>query len=112
MMGLLQHHLPSPGPLPGVTTGLPGEPGSMPSSPTGAFPPIWRSLTSSRKRWRNGTWTSGYHWPIEADTHQLGNDDWVKAYFYRTMREIHWDLGFTDIAEQAFDEFLTYWQFQ
>lgn len=55
---------------------------------------------------------AAYHWPIEADTHQLGNDDWVKAYFYRTMREIHWDLGFTDVAEQAFDEFLTYWQFQ
>lgn len=32
---------------------------------------------------------AAYRWPIEADTHQLGDDDWVRAYFYRTMREIY-----------------------
>lgn len=34
-----------------------------------------------------------YSWPIEADTHQLSDDDWVHTYFYERMREICWDLG-------------------
>jgi hypothetical protein len=54
---------------------------------------------------------AAYRWPIEADTHQLSDDDWVQAYFYRTMREIYWDLGFEDVPEQVFDDFLGYWQF-
>jgi hypothetical protein len=54
---------------------------------------------------------AAYRWPIEADTHQLGDDEWVRSYFYRTMREIYWDLGIADVAEQTFDEFLAFWQF-
>jgi hypothetical protein len=54
---------------------------------------------------------AAYRWPIEADTHQLSDDDWVRAYFYRTMREIYWDLGLDDVSEQVFDEFLKEWQF-
>lgn len=52
-----------------------------------------------------------YMWPIEANTHQLGNDNWLTDYFYRTMREIYWDLGFTDVAEQVLTEFLEQWRF-
>ena len=54
---------------------------------------------------------AAYRWPIEADTHQLGDDDWVRAYFYRTMREIYWDLGLEDVTEQIFDQFLSEWKF-
>ena len=54
---------------------------------------------------------AAYHWPIEANTHQLGDDDWVRSYFYRTMREIYWDLGVPDVDEQIFDEFLASWGF-
>jgi hypothetical protein len=54
---------------------------------------------------------AAYRWPIEADTHQLGDDDWVSAYFYRTMREIYWDLGLEDVTEQIFDQFLSEWKF-
>jgi hypothetical protein len=52
-----------------------------------------------------------YHWPIEADTHQLSDDGWVHDYFCRTMQEIYWDLGFRDVPESIYDEFLTVWQF-
>jgi hypothetical protein len=45
---------------------------------------------------------AAYRWPIEANTHQLGDDDWLKNYFYKTMREIYWDLGFTDVDGQTF----------
>jgi hypothetical protein len=54
---------------------------------------------------------AAYHWPIEADTHQLGDDDWMRSYFYRTMREIYWDLGIADVSEKIFDEFLALWRF-
>ncbi len=50
-------------------------------------------------------------WPIEADTRQLGNDDWLRVCFYRMMRDIYWDLGTEDVAEQVFDEFLRDWKF-
>ena len=55
--------------------------------------------------------SDSYDWLIEANTHQLGNDDWLKDYFYRTMREIYWDLGFTDVTEQTLIEFLDHWRF-
>lgn len=32
---------------------------------------------------------AAYRWPIEADTHQFGDDDWLRAHFYRSMREIY-----------------------
>ena len=54
---------------------------------------------------------AAYRWPVEADTHQLSDDDWVRTYFYRTMREIYWDLGLEDVSEQVFDQFLGEWQF-
>lgn len=54
---------------------------------------------------------AAYRWPIEADTHQLGDDDWMRGYFYRTMREICWDLGLQDQPEPVFDHFLSQWQF-
>jgi hypothetical protein len=54
---------------------------------------------------------AAYRWVIEADTHQLSDDDWLKDYFHKTMREIYWDLGFMDVAEQVFDGFLGQWQF-
>ena len=54
---------------------------------------------------------AAYRWPIEANTHQLGDDDWLKDYFYKTMREIYWDLGFTDVDRQIFTRFLDQWQF-
>ena len=55
---------------------------------------------------------AAYRWPVEADTHQLRDDDWARAYFYRTMREIYWDLGVTKVADQTFDNFLDRWRFQ
>jgi hypothetical protein len=36
---------------------------------------------------------------------------WLRAYFYRTMREIYWDLGMDDVPEQVFDQFLSDWKF-
>jgi hypothetical protein len=48
-----------------------------------------------------------YSWPIEADTHQLNDDDWVDTYFYERMREICWDLGVEDVARTTMDEYLT-----
>jgi hypothetical protein len=36
---------------------------------------------------------AAYLWTIEADTHQLGDDDWVRAYFYRAIRETYRGLG-------------------
>ena len=54
---------------------------------------------------------AAYRWPIEADTHQLSDDDWVRGYFYKTMREIYWDLGVEDVDEGTFDRFLGEWQF-
>jgi hypothetical protein len=54
---------------------------------------------------------AAYRWAIEADTHQLGDDDWLKDYFYKTMREIYWDLGITDVDGQTFTRFLDQWQF-
>ena len=47
-----------------------------------------------------------YSWPIEADTHQLSDDDWVHTYFYNRMREISWDLGVEDIARATMDEYI------
>jgi hypothetical protein len=55
---------------------------------------------------------AAYRWPIKANTHQLGDDDWLKGYFYKFMREIYWDLGFTDVDEQTFTAFLDQWQFR
>lgn len=54
---------------------------------------------------------AAYRWLIEADTHQLSDDAWVREYFYRTMREIYWDLGVEDVDEQTFDTFLDGWHF-
>jgi hypothetical protein len=54
---------------------------------------------------------AAYQWPIEADTHQLSDNTWVRDYFYRTMREVYWDLGVEDVDEQTFDRFLGEWQF-
>lgn len=54
---------------------------------------------------------AAYRWPIEAGTHQFSDDDWVRTYFYRTMREIYWDLGFETVSDQTFDGFLSEWQF-
>jgi hypothetical protein len=41
-----------------------------------------------------------------------GGDDWVQAYFYRTMGEIYWDLGVWNVADETFDEFLNRWKFR
>ena len=51
-------------------------------------------------------------WQIEADTHQLSNDDWVQTYFYERMREIYWDLGVLDAAKGALDDFVKHWAFR
>jgi hypothetical protein len=55
---------------------------------------------------------AAYRWPIDADTHQLSDDDWLRAYFRRTMREIYWDLGVMNVPDQTFDGFLDRWKFQ
>ena len=47
-----------------------------------------------------------YSWPIEADTHQLSDEDWVNTYFYERVREICWDLGIDDLARATMDEYL------
>jgi len=54
---------------------------------------------------------AAYRWTVEANTHQLGDVDWLKDYFYQTMREIYWDLGITDVDGQTFTRFLDQWQF-
>ncbi len=72
------------------------------------------SLILSGRQYQDGyplAIDAAYRWPIEADTHQLGDSDWVRGYFYRTMQEIYWDLGFEDAREQVFDQFLSEWQF-
>jgi hypothetical protein len=51
-------------------------------------------------------------WPIEADTHQLNDDEWVQTYFYERMREIYWDLGIADARREVLDEFVEYWSFR
>jgi hypothetical protein len=48
-----------------------------------------------------------YDWPIEADTHQLNDDDWLKRYFKDQMREIYWDLGYNDIRADVLDIFIS-----
>jgi hypothetical protein len=53
-----------------------------------------------------------YTWPIEADTHQLSDDGWVRNYLYTQMREIYWDLGVSDVQEAVFDAFIRDWAFQ
>jgi hypothetical protein len=52
-----------------------------------------------------------YRWPINVDTHQLGDDNWIRDYLSRTMREIYWDLGVMDVADSAFEDFLAFWRF-
>jgi len=47
-----------------------------------------------------------YDWPIEADTHQLNDDDWLKRYFKDQMREIYWDLGYSDLRADVLDIFI------
>jgi hypothetical protein len=47
-----------------------------------------------------------YSWPIEADTHQLGDGAWAQAYFYERMREIFWDLGVEGVERSTMDEYL------
>lgn len=49
-------------------------------------------LDASRPQFRSDlpfTIDESYTWPIEADTHQLGDDGWVHDYFYERMREIY-----------------------
>jgi hypothetical protein len=58
------------------------------------------------------TLESDYIWPIEADTHQLCDDDWVKQYFIAQMREIYWDLGYKDVADSVLQNFITQWAFR
>ena len=48
-----------------------------------------------------------YAWPIEADTHQLNDDDWLQQYFKDQMREIYWDLGYSDLRPDVLDTFLS-----
>jgi hypothetical protein len=72
------------------------------------------SRISAQRHWQTDfplAIDAAYRWPIEADTHQLTSDDWLRSYFYRTMQEIYWDLGFEDAAERIFDQFLSEWQF-
>jgi hypothetical protein len=52
-----------------------------------------------------------YVWPIEADTHKLGDDTWMRQNFRSTMREIYWDLGVEDVQNWTFDQFLGEWRF-
>jgi len=47
-----------------------------------------------------------YSWAIEADTHQLGDDDWLHTYFYEQTREICWDLGVEDVARAIMEGYL------
>lgn len=55
---------------------------------------------------------ASYIWRIEANTHQLSDDTWVRNYFRDTMREIYWDLGFSAINERVFDDFLSRFNLQ
>jgi hypothetical protein len=50
-------------------------------------------------------------WPIEADTHKLGDDGWMRDNFRTTMREIYWDLGIEDVQNGTLDQFLGEWRF-
>lgn len=68
----------------------------------------------SDRQWQNSyplAIDAAYCWLIEADTHQLGDDDWLRAYLYRTMREIYWDLGVTDVTQAQLYVFLEQWKF-
>jgi Putative DNA-binding domain len=56
--------------------------------------------------------SAAYTWPIEANTHELSDDDWLRRYFRDTMREIYWDVGFTNANERAFDNYLDGMKFQ
>ena len=55
---------------------------------------------------------AAYTWPIAADTHQISDDAWVREYFFTRMREIYWDLGVMDVAQNVFDTFVKEWGFQ
>jgi hypothetical protein len=71
-------------------------------------------ILTERRQWQMGyplAIDAAYRWSIKADTHQLGDDDWVRDYFYRTMREIYWDLGLEDVAKQVFNQFINDWVF-
>jgi hypothetical protein len=48
-----------------------------------------------------------YSWQVTANTHQLSDDTWLHDYFYKVMREIHWDLGVVDVRRDEFDGFTT-----
>ena len=48
-----------------------------------------------------------YAWPIEADTHQLNDDDWLNRCFKDQMREIYWDLGYNDVRADVLDSFIS-----
>jgi hypothetical protein len=44
-----------------------------------------------------------YTWQLDADTHQLGDDDWLHSYFKQRMRKIYWDLGYHDVKDDVLD---------
>jgi hypothetical protein len=50
---------------------------------------------------------SAYGWPLEADTRQLANEEWLLTYFKQQMRQIHWDLGYSDVQAEALEYVIT-----
>jgi hypothetical protein len=49
---------------------------------------------------------SDYRWPLEVDTHTLGEKELVDVYFKKMMRKIYWDLGIESVAGQILDKHL------
>ena len=55
---------------------------------------------------------SDYKWPLELDTHTLGEKELVDSYFKKMMRKIYWDLGIESVGDPILDKHLeqTNWQ--
>ena len=44
---------------------------------------------------------SNVQWPLELDTHMLGNDEVLQDYFVELLERIYWDLGIEERGAQA-----------
>jgi hypothetical protein len=47
-----------------------------------------------------------YSWDFDLETRELNDPAKFKQLLYRIMRKIYWDLGFKELAQQIFDNFL------
>jgi hypothetical protein len=49
---------------------------------------------------------SDYRWPLELDTHALGDKEMLDDFFKGTMRRTYWDLGISSINYEMLDKHL------